>query len=158
MIFIFPTLGWAWPALLPLIGGAAAALGYKQFSDPKGIFRGGVSNQLDKIRREIVPLDSVLSEVIAEEIGEEERLMFERDEFTLVFRKDARGKFFVEVSGPRNRTALDLKIRAEEFAGELVKKFAYHKIAEQLTRTGATVVEERVEENGRVTMTVRKWH
>lgn len=143
--------------MLPLIGGAAAALGYKEFSNPKGALRGRLSNKLDKIRREIVPLDSVLAEVISEEIGDEERLMFERDDYTLVFRKDARGKFFVEVSGPTERTALDLKIRAEEFACELVKKFAYNKIAEQLTRTGATVVDEKIESNGRITLTARKW-
>lgn len=75
----------------------------------------------------------------------------------LVFRKDARGKFFVEVLGPRKATAYNLKIRAEEFARELVKKFAYHRLAEQLARTGAVVVSEEVAESGRITLTARKW-
>ena len=158
MIVILPMLGWAWPALLPIIGATASALGYKTFSDPKGILRGRLTRRMEKMRREKVALDSVLADVIAEELGNEERLMFERDEFILVFRKDARGKFFVEVSAPSDRTALDLKIRAEEFARELVKKFAYHKIAEQLTRAGANVYEEDVQPNGRITLRARKWN
>jgi len=157
MIFIIPAIGWAWPALLPLAGAAASALGYKTFSDPKGIVCGRLTRKLERMRRESVALDSVLTEVIAEHLGNEERLMFTREDLILVFRKDARGKFFVDVAGPREKTALDLKIRAEEFARELIKKFAYHKIAEQLTRAGATIYEEQVEDNGRITMRARQW-
>ncbi len=157
MFVLLPTIGWAWPALLPLAGAVASALGYQAFSQPKGILRGRLSNTMDKMRREVVPLDAVLANVIAEELGNEERLMFKRDEIILIFRKDARGKFFVEVSGPAEKTALDLKMRAEEFAAEMVKKFAYHRIAEQLTRRGAVVFEETVEDNGRVTMKARQW-
>ena len=157
MIFLFPVIGWAWPALLPIVGATAAALGYKSFSDPKGALRGLTTRKLEQKRLESVAMDSVLAEVIAEEIGNEERLMFEREDMVLVFRKDARGKFFIDVLGPREKTALDLKLRAEEFARELVKKFAYHKLAEQLTRTGATIFEETVEENGRITLRARKW-
>lgn len=158
MLVILPTIGWAWPALLPIAGATAAALGYRTLSRPtKGVARSQLTRQLENMRREVVALDSVLAEVIAEELGNEERLNFERDDLILVFRKDAGGKFFVEVNGPANRPALDLKIRAEEFARELVKKFAYHKLAEQLTRAGATIVEEEVEENGRITLRARRW-
>jgi hypothetical protein len=157
MIIIVPAIGWAWPALLPLVSAAAAALGYKTFSDPKGILRGRTTLALESVRREVVPLDSVVSEVIADEIGNEERLLFERDDLILVFRKDALGKFYVEVVGPTEKTALDLKIRGEEFARELVKKFAYNKVQEQLARTNATVISEEVEENGAVTLRFRKW-
>ena len=144
--------------MVPLVGAAAAALGYKEFSDPKGILRGRLSNKLDHWRRERVALDTVLAEVIAEDLGNEERLMFQREDLVLVFRKDARGKFYVEIAGPDTHTALELKIRGEEFAVELVKKFAYNKVAEQLARAGAEVVEEKVEENGAITLNLRRWH
>lgn len=157
MFVVLPTIGWVWPSVVPLVAGVASALGYKMLSAPKGRLRGKLTRQLENIRREVVPLDSVLAEVIAGEVGEEERLIFQRDDFLLVFRKDARGKFYVEVSGPAEKTALDLKLRAEAFARELVRKFAYHKIAEQLTRRGAVVVEEDIMPSGRVTMKVRTW-
>lgn len=157
MLVILPMIGWAWPALLPIAGAVAGALGYKVLTDPKGPLRGAVTRQLETMRRETVALDQVLADVIAEEIGTEERLMFQRDDFILVFRKDARGKFFVEVSGPAEKTALDLKTRAEEFARELVRKFAYNRLAQQLQRAGATVVQEDVAEDGRITLQARRW-
>ena len=157
MLVIMPTIGWAWPALAPLAGAVAGALGYKVFSEPKGIVRGGISNRLDQMRREQVAMDSILTEVVAEELDAEERLLFERDDLILVFRKDGRGKFFVEVLGPREQSALNLKLRAEEFATELVRKFAYHRIQEQLARIGASVVEERVDEQGRIELRARRW-
>jgi hypothetical protein len=157
MLVLLPTLGWAWPALAPLVGSVAAALGYREMANPQGLLRGKVTRSLENMRREAVALDEVLAEVIAEEVGNEERLLFEREDMILVFRKDARGKFFVEVLGPRTATAYNLKIRAEEFATELVKKFAYHRLAEQLARTGAVVVSEEVSESGRITLTARKW-
>jgi hypothetical protein len=158
MIVLLPTLGWVWPALAPLVGSVAAALGYREFADPKGILRGRTTRLLERMRLERVALDEVLANVIAEELGNEERLIFERDEMILVFRKDARGKFFVDVLGPREKSALDLKIRAEEFAAELIKKFAYNRLASQLTRTGAVIVSEEVAESGRITLTARRWN
>ena len=101
MLVVLPTLGWSWPALVPIAGAAAAGLGYKFFSEPKGILRGRLTRRLENMQRELLPLDKMLTEVIADELGNEERLNFERDDLILVFRKDARGKFFVEVAGPK---------------------------------------------------------
>ncbi len=157
MIVLLPTIGWAWPALAPLAGAVAGALGYKVFSEPKGIVRGAVSQRLDAMRRETVALDEVLAEIVAEELGDEERLHFERDDMVLIFRKDARGKFYVEALGPSEQTALNLKLRAEEFARELVRRFAYHKIQEQLGRLGVNVTSERVGERGEIEIKARRW-
>lgn len=161
MAFIFvvmPTIGWAWPALAPIVGAVAAGLGFEQLSDPHGIFRGKLTRRMEKIRRETVAMDEVLTEVIADEVQREERLMFKRDDIILIFRKDARGKFFVEVSGPAKASAHDLKIRAEEFARELVRKFAYNRIAEQLLRKNAEIYNEQQNKDGRITLSVRQWH
>jgi hypothetical protein len=157
LFVITPMIGWTWPAVWPIATAVAAGMGYKRFSDSKGALRGRTTRKLEQLRREVVPLDGVLADVIGEELGNEERIQFQRDELILVFRKDARGKFFVEVAGPADKAALDLKLRAEAFAVEMVKKFAYHKLAEQLVRTGAVVYEERIEENGRITLRARKW-
>jgi hypothetical protein len=157
IVILLPTIGWAWPALGPIVTAVASGLGYAKLGAPKGRLRGRVSQEMDAIRIETVPLDRVMADVVSEEIGREERVMFKKDDLTLVFRKDARGKFFVEVAGPAATAGLDLRRRGEEFARELVKKFAYHRLAEQLTRAGATIVEEKVEDSGRVTLSARKW-
>jgi hypothetical protein len=157
LFVITPMMGWTWPALWPIATVVAAGMGYKKLSDPKGRLRGETTLLMEKMRREVVSLDESLTEVIGEEIGNEERIQFQRDDFILVFRRDARGKFFVEVSGPRDKPALDLRIRAEEFADEIIRKFAYNKVVEQLTRAGANVFDEKVEKNGRITLRARKW-
>lgn len=159
MIFVLtPLVGWTWPALLPLLGATAAALGYKALTDPEQqLLRGKKTRQLEEIKRVTLPLDSVLTDVISEDLGAEQRMSFKHDDVVLVFRKDARGKFFVEVSGPASYTGTQLQIRAEDFAREIVRKFAYHKMVEQLERRGATVVEETVEADGRIVVKARQW-
>ncbi len=154
ILVVTPALGWSWPALVPIVGLVAAVRGYKFLTDDAH-FKSRLTRKMEKMRRESVAIDEVLTEVIADEIGNEERLNFERDDLILVFRKDARGKFFVEVAGPKKKTKLDLRIRAEEFAYEIIRKFAYHKLAEQLTHAGATIVEKKIEDN-RITLIARK--
>lgn len=156
-IVLTPAIGWAWPALLPILSSVAASLGFQKFSHPTGMLRGGVSNEMDQLRIERVALDSVLADVIAEEIGTEKRLTLKRDDIVLVFRKDALGKFHVDVMGPNSRTAMELKALGEQFAVELVQKFAYNKIITQLERTGVTVIDEKVEPDGRIILRTRKW-
>ncbi|HOE96096.1 MAG TPA: hypothetical protein PLS90_10300 [Candidatus Sumerlaeota bacterium] len=159
IIALTAALGWSWPALLPIVGAVAAAKGYQLLSDPRSpAFQSRLRRELDARRIERVPLDSELAEIISDEIGKEERLIFEREDFVLVFRKDARGKFFIDAMGPRNKTRLDLRLRADEFAREIVRKFAYHRLAEQLLRVNAVIVEEQVDDAGRITMTARRWN
>ena len=159
LFIIIPTIGWAWPAVAPIVTAAAAAMGYKKLTDrgPDGWLRGRLTKSLENIRRVSVSLDSVLTEVISEDLGSEERMAFERDDFILVFRKDARGKFYVDVSGPRDQSAVNLKVRGEEFAREIIKKFAYHKMVQEIERRGAVVVDEEVKENGDIVIRSRQW-
>lgn len=159
-IFVLtPMVGWAWPAVAPIVTAAAAALGYKQMVDkgPPDLLRSRLTKRLENMRRETVALDSVLTEVISEDLGTDERMVFERDDFLLVFRKDTRGKFFVDVSGKRSVSGLNLKLRGEEFARELIQKFAYNKMIEQIERRGATVIQEEVKEDGRIVIRSRQW-
>ena len=160
IFFLAPVIGWSWPALAPILTAAAAAMGYKKLTEggSNRWLRGKLTKKLENLRRETVALDSVLTEVIAEDLGTEERMAFQRDDILLIFRKDTRGKFFIDVSGPRKLTGNNLRIRGEEFARELVKKFAYHKMVEQIERRGATIVEEEIRDNGDIVLQTRQWH
>jgi hypothetical protein len=157
IVVLMPSIGFTFPALLPIVTAVAAAKGYGALTNPKGPLRGKVTRDLEKWRRVSVPLERHLAAIVSEEVGPEQRLNFAKDDLVLVFRKDATGKFFVEVGGPDSHTAREMREIGEAFALELVKKFAYHRLAEQLTRAGATVFEEQVHENGRITLKARKW-
>ncbi len=158
VFLVVPVAGFTWPALVPVVAATAAALGYKVLTESKGWLRGRITGQLENLRRESLSLDAVLTEVIAEDVGREERMQFQKEDLLLVFRRDGRGKFHIDVVGTRDHTALDLRTRGEEFARDLIRRFAYHKLTEQLERRGATVVAEEVEENGRIRLRLRQWH
>ncbi|MCH8328319.1 MAG: VCBS repeat-containing protein [Candidatus Marinimicrobia bacterium] len=59
---------------------------------------------------------------------------------------------------PPNRTPDHVIHPGEEFARELVKKFAYHKMIEQMNRRGATIVDEQLKDDGSIVLTARQWH
>ena len=79
---ITPAIGWAWPALVPIVGAVAAALGYKHFAEPKGRLRGATSEALDKVRLERVPLVAAVTDRLREPI--------EHDVTNLLHRRERR--------------------------------------------------------------------
>lgn len=156
---VTPILGWSWPALAPLITATAAALGYKQVTTPserRG--RAGVLAQATvKRRTAVLPLESVLLEPVADEVKREQRLVYEREGIELVFRRDSRGKFLVEVSGPDDLTLAELRGRGQQFAVALIRQFAHNRVVQELERRGMIVVGEEIAENGDIVVRARRW-
>lgn len=160
LIVLTPLIGWSWPALSPILMSTAAALGYGAATSAPNksqFLTGKLTRQLNAIKRVSISLDSMLTDVIAEDLGSEERVEFRKGDFLLVFRKDARGKFHVDVSGPSDQTARALREKGEEFASEVIRRFAYHKVVEQIERRGATIVEEEKLPDGSIRLHNRQW-
>jgi len=158
-IIITPILGWSWPALAPIIAAAAGLLGYSKLTgdSAKDWLQGKLNCELENLRTVEIAINEFLADVVAEELGREERLDFEKEDFVLTFRKDVRGKFFIEVTGPRTATRMELKARGEEVARHLIQPFAHHKIARELDRRGVQIVEEEVTEEGDIVLRTRRW-
>jgi hypothetical protein len=158
-IVITPILGWSWPALAPIITAAAGLLGYTKLTgdSAKDWLRGKLNTKIENLRTVEIAIDALLADVVAEELGREERLNFEQEDFVLTFRKDVRGKFFIEVTGPRTATRMELRARGEEFARTLIQQFAHSKIARELDRRGVQIVEEEVTEEGDIILRTRRW-
>ena len=160
MIIITPIIGWSWPALVPIITAAAGYVGFTKLTGDKQSdwLRGKITAEIEALRTVRLPLDEVLTDVVSEELGREERLDFRREDIVLTFRKDIRGKFFVEVTGPRTKTQRELQEVGSVFASQLIQLFAHHRIASELDRRGVQVVEETTAENGDIVLRVRKWN
>jgi hypothetical protein len=156
---VTPTVGWALPMLWPLVISAAAAMGYKLYTSTAddAPLRGQLNKEMNSLRIVSLPLESVVKDMIADEVGREQVLRFSKDEIVLIFKRDVRGKFLVEVMGPTHMTALQLRAHAMEFAGIIVQQFAYNKMAAEMERRGANVVGEEVNENGDIVLKLRKW-
>ncbi len=159
LFIVTPILGWSWPAIAPLVTATAAAIGYRELTTPqqRGKRAGVLGKAQARRRTAVLPLDSVLVEPVADEIERERRLVYERDGVEVVFRRDARGKFLVEASGPENMTLAALRERGREFAFALVQQFAHNRVVQDLERRGVIIVDEEVAENGDIVVRTRRW-
>lgn len=160
LIIITPLIGWAWPSLIPLALAAASVYGYRRLTGANegAWMRGHLTTKMENLRRVTLPLDELMKDVVGEELGRDERLVFEKDEMRLVFRRDARSKFFVEVVGPRETPTSLLRKEAMAFAQELVQQFVYDRVTKEMEARGISVVGEEVkEENGSIEIQARRW-
>jgi hypothetical protein len=159
LIPLSPILGWSWPALVPILIAVGGALGYRTATKPKG--RGRVLNRLEKKLMELriveIPLEEHIRDIVSEQLGYEQEMVFEKDDIVLMFGQDARGKFRIRVMGPTKRTLAELRMAGDEFARELIQQFAYNRIAAELDRRGVQVVEETVDEEGNIVLSTRRW-
>jgi len=159
IIIVTPSMGWSWPALTPIIVATAGAMGYGVLS--KNVASRRVRSKLEQKllnRRTVeIALESHLKDVVAEQLGHEEELLFEREDLTLAFGHDVRGKFRIRVTGPKERALADLRVVGDQFARELIQQFAYHRIARELDRRGVQVDEETVDEEGNMILQARRW-
>ena len=157
-MILTPILGWSWPALLPVAVASAAALGYKRLTgtDEKAWLRGALTRKMEALQIVSVPVDEVLADVVGEEVGRDDRLVFEKDDFRLVFRRDARGKFFVDTLGPRGARPSALRREALEFARTLTREFVYNRVLREMEARGIHLVEEHEDaETGDIILEMR---
>jgi hypothetical protein len=160
MLFVLtPTVGWSMPLLWPILLSTAGALGFKLFTSTAddAPLRGRLTSTLKKMRTVRLDLDELVTGVVAEEVGRDEVLRFVRDDVTLVFKRDARGKFSIEVMAPAKYKPAELRAIGLQFALGLVQQFAYHRITTEMERRGANIVAEHVEEDGTIVLDMRRW-
>ena len=148
------------PLLWPLLLSTADALGYRLYTSQAddAPLRGKLTREINKLRVVKLSFDQMLqTEVVAEEVGRDQVLRFVRDDIVLLFVRDTRGKFTIEVMGPDSSTKRELEHAGTEFAMTLVQQFAYNRMAREMELRGANVVDEEVNENGDIVLKLRRW-
>jgi hypothetical protein len=159
-IFVLtPTVGWSLPLVWPIVMSVAAALGYKTFTSTAddAPLRGKLTAALKRARIVKLQLDELVTGVVADEVGRDQVLRFVRDDITLVFKRDARGKFSIEVMGDQKHTPQELRALGMEFAFALIQQFAYNRVVTEMEKRGATVVGEEVDKEGNIVLKMRRW-
>jgi len=159
LLVVVVATGWSWPALAPIVMATAGVMGFKVATREilKERTKSAIERRMEKRRIVTLPLDLQVSEPVSAEIEREEQLAFEKDGIVLIFRKDVRGKFIVEVEGEREQTRMELKFLGEEFARTIIQQFAHHRVAQELEQRGILVVEEQVNEEGDIVLKTRRW-
>jgi hypothetical protein len=154
-----PTVGWAFPLLWPVLLSTAGALGYKLYtsSADDAPLRGRLTQKIKDMRIVRLSLDEVLTGIVADEVGRDQVLRFVRDDIIVVFKRDARGSFAIEVMSDSSHSPQELRALGLEFAYQLIQQFAYHRVVTEMERRGANVVNERVDEEGNIILELRRW-
>ncbi len=159
LFILAPTIGWAAPLVWPLVLTAAGALGYKQVTSiaDNAPLRGEANAAINAQKIVEIPLEAQVIDAVEDEVKRDQVLRFVKGDIVVVFKRDLRGKFSVQVSGPDTLTRRELEFAGREFLGAVVQQFAYNKMAEQMERRGANIIGEEITEEGDIVLKLRRW-
>ncbi len=149
---ITPIVISSWPAVSVAMAAAAVSLGFTVTDETMN----GGKNRNHVQGTRTVTLDVPNSEAVTGGLGRDQRLRMIRDGVTVEFRRDARGRDSVCVTG--DGLAEDqLRSIGDELAGRMVQQYVLSKLKTEMAGRGMDLVEESVDENNAVRLRVRHW-
>ncbi|MGE3311331.1 MAG: hypothetical protein AB7O66_15295 [Limisphaerales bacterium] len=138
----------AWPAFSAAVTAAATSLGYQLVAEARAETRVEATQQ--------VRLEIAQSELVTNTLGRDQRLRLTRDNVTVVFSRDSRGRASVCVTG-EGHTDAELQALGEELSQRVVQQYVYQRMMDEMRARGYNVVEESVDENQAIRLKVRHW-
>jgi len=142
----------AWPAFSAAVVAAANSLGYVLVDETvKQSRKALLQNRPGSINLEIEN-----SELVTGTLGREQQICVSRENITVTFSRDARGRASVCVSAP-NLTEEEMRAVGEELSHRVVQKYVYQRLMDEMRARQFTVVEEEVEANQAIRLKVRHW-
>lgn len=147
-----PIIVASWPAISAAVVAAAASLGFTVAQElaQEGRAQGGEDTD------RTVTLDVPHSEVVTGTLGRDQRIRVTRDGITAEFRRDARGRAAVCVTGA-GCSAEQLRAIGEELSGRMVQQYVLTKLKNEMASRGMDLVEETVEATQSIRLRVRHW-
>jgi len=154
---VVPAVMAGWPVIASLIGAACASIGYTAH-------RAAEERDMIQVEREAaaarpvsreIELEMGNSQVIGDALAREQSLRFEKDGVVATFSKDARGALRLHVHGERSRE--ELAAIGQQLLNRVRQQFAYEKVKSELTSKGFTVVDDHVDENNNIRISVRRF-
>ncbi len=143
----------AWPALSSAVLAAAVQLGFTVVDES----RQSLGRQREESQRaNTLELEVPHSEVVTGTLGRDQQIQLIRDGCTAVFRRDARGRASFCITGA-GRTEEGLRQVGEELGGRMVQQYVLQRLRTELAERGMNLVEESVDENQAIRLTVRHW-
>lgn len=149
---ITPIVISSWPAVSAAMAAAAVSLGFTVTDET--VNGGKNRNHVQGTRT--VTLDVPNSEAVTGGLGRDQRLRMIRDGVTVEFRRDARGRDSVCVTGD-GLAEEQLRSIGDELAGRMVQQYVLSKLKTEMAGRGMDLVEESVDENNAVRLRVRHW-
>ncbi len=149
---ITPIVISSWPAVSAAMAAAAVSLGFTVTDETMN----GGKNRNHVQGTRTVTLDVPNSEAVTGGLGRDQRLRMIREGVTVEFRRDARGRDSVCVTG-EGLAEEQLRSIGDELAGRMVQQYVLSKLKTEMAGRGMDLVEESVDENNAVRLRVRHW-
>ncbi|HOY68159.1 MAG TPA: DUF1257 domain-containing protein [Candidatus Ozemobacteraceae bacterium] len=93
---------------------------------------------------------------LAASVDEGDILPLEGNGFRVTFSKDGRGNCSMRVEG-QGKTDAELEALGRELINRAAQQYAYQKLSAELKKKGYNLVQEKVEEDKTIRLTVRRW-
>ena len=142
----------AWPAFSAAVVAAANSLGYVLADE--SIKQHQKASIQDRARS--VNLEIENSELVTDTLGREQEICVTRQNVSVTFSRDARGRASVCVSAP-GLTEAEMRVMGEELSQRVVQRYVYQRLMDEMRARQFTVVEEEVDANQAIRLKVRHW-
>jgi len=108
----------------------------------------------DRARSVNLEIDN--SELVTDTLGREQEICVTRQNVSVTFSRDARGRASVCVSAP-GLTEAEMRVMGEELSQRVVQRYVYQRLMDEMRARQFTVVEEEVDANQAIRLKVRHW-
>jgi len=142
----------AWPAFSAAVVAAANSLGYVLVDE--SIKQQQKASIQDRTRS--VNLEIENSELVTDTLGRDQEICVTRQNVSVTFSRDARGRATVCVSAP-GLTEGEMRVMGEELSQRVVQRYVYQRLMDEMRARQFTVVEEEVDANQAIRLKVRHW-
>lgn len=150
VIVLAPVIISNWPAITIAAAGAAAALGFTVKKTAQETM------QQVQETEQTVEIELPDSEVLAQSLATEQKMVMTKGSVRITVQRDARGQCKVCASG-KGHGRVELEQMAHQFTEKLTQCFIYDKVVRELKNKNFQVVNEEVMQDESIRIHVRRW-
>ena len=155
VFIVVPAVAAGWPMIAAAVGAACAGLGYAIESGRELAQSRAGETSRSQVSDHSVELEMVNAEVIGDALAREQSLQVSKEGVTATFRKNARGKLTVHVDGERSRE--ELTAIGQQLMNRVRQQYAAEKVKTELLSKGFVLVDEHVDEQNNIRLSVRRF-
>jgi len=148
-----PVVVAAWPVFTAAVAAAATSLGYTVVADTMNKLGKSTSNK--NVAKQ-VELQIANTELVTGQLERDQRITVSRNDVTVTFSRDARGRAQVCVSGA-GQPEEALRALGQELSQSVVQHYVYRKLIDECRARQFIIVEEEVEGDKSIRLKVRQW-
>ena len=154
VIIMAPVVVAAWPVISAAVVGAVGAMGYAAVNSAAEAAEAAQNSIAERVNSVDIEIEN--SEIAAENMAREEELVFTKDDVTVTFRRDIRGKLKICVTG-KNRPDSELERIGTEISQKVTQQYIYNRVVSELKSSDFNIVDQEVTEDETIKIQIRNW-